>query len=130
VSAKPARRRKRDTICVDFDGVLHSYTSGWKGGTVIPDPPVPGAIEWLARIHEKYEIAVLSTRTREAGAADAMRAWLRENGLAPEIVDRLSFPRSKPPAKIYLDDRGWRFEGSFPTLEEIAAFRPWFDRER
>ena len=34
-------------ICVDFDGVIHSYTSGWKGIDVIPDDPVPGAIEWL-----------------------------------------------------------------------------------
>ena len=34
-------------ICVDFDGVIHSYKSGWRGVAVIPDPPVPGAIEWL-----------------------------------------------------------------------------------
>ncbi|MDQ3031647.1 MAG: hypothetical protein M3Y87_04460 [Myxococcota bacterium] len=128
--APARRRRRRDTICVDFDGVLHSYTSGWKGGTVIPDPPVPGAIEWLARAHERYELAILSTRTRESGAADAMRAWLRDHGLAPEIVDRISFPRSKPPARVYIDDRGWRFEGTFPTLEEIDGFEPWNKRSR
>lgn len=121
-------RRRRDTICVDFDGVLHSYSSGWKGGTVIPDPPVPGAIEWLARAHERYELAILSTRTRESGAADAMRAWLRAHGLAPEIVERISFPRSKPSARVYIDDRGWRFEGTFPSLEEIDAFEPWNKR--
>jgi hypothetical protein len=127
--AVPARRkRRRDTVCVDFDGVLHSYTSGWRGGTVIPDPPVAGALEWLARVHERYEIAILSTRTRETGAADAMRAWLRDHGLPAEIVARISFPRSKPPARIYVDDRGWRFEGSFPSLEEIDAFEPWNKR--
>ena len=26
-------------LCLDFDGVVHSYTSGWKGADVIPDPP-------------------------------------------------------------------------------------------
>ena len=34
-------------LAIDFDGVLHSYSSGWKGSRNIPDPPVDGAIEWL-----------------------------------------------------------------------------------
>ncbi len=29
----------KQTVVFDFDGVIHSYTSGWKGATVIPDPP-------------------------------------------------------------------------------------------
>ncbi|UJR82040.1 Hypothetical protein I5071_41050 [Sandaracinus amylolyticus] len=128
--ARKPRKTRRDTVCVDFDGVLHSYTSGWKGGTVIPDPPVPGAIEWLTKLYESFEIAILSTRTREPGAADAMREWLRAYGLAPELVDRISFPRSKPPARVYIDDRGWRFEGTFPKIEEIERFEPWNKRTR
>ena len=28
------------TVSFDFDGVIHSYRSGWKGAAVIPDPPV------------------------------------------------------------------------------------------
>ena len=30
------------TVVFDFDGVVHSYTSGWQGEDTIPDPPVPG----------------------------------------------------------------------------------------
>ena len=34
-------------LCLDFDGVIHSFKSGWKGAGKIPDPPVEGAIEWI-----------------------------------------------------------------------------------
>ena len=34
-------------LCLDFDGVIHSYASGWKGADVIPDAAVPGAMEFL-----------------------------------------------------------------------------------
>ena len=41
---------KRPVICIDFDGVLHSYTSGWQGMSKASDPPVDGAIEWLKEV--------------------------------------------------------------------------------
>jgi hypothetical protein len=37
--------RLRRTVCLDFDGVVHSYRSGWRGATVIPDPPIHGTAE-------------------------------------------------------------------------------------
>lgn len=50
------------TICIDFDGVLHSYTSGWQGEDVASDPPVPGAIEWLREMIRNL-IIYLTKRT-------------------------------------------------------------------
>ena len=43
-------------LCLDFDGVLHSYTSGWLGADVIPDPPVPGYAQFLLRAVEVFEV--------------------------------------------------------------------------
>ena len=34
-------------LCLDFDGVIHSFTSGWRGAGIIPDPPVPGALDFI-----------------------------------------------------------------------------------
>lgn len=124
------KRVAQKTIVVDFDGVLHSYTSGWKGATVIPDPPVPGAIEWLREAVERFQVAIGSARSREKGGIEAMREWLAREGLAPEVLDKLRFPRTKIPAHVYLDDRGWRFEGSFPALDELEAFEPWNKRKK
>lgn len=49
----------KPTLCFDFDGVIHSYTSGWKGAEVIPDPPVEGIKEALTELQRDYKITIL-----------------------------------------------------------------------
>ena len=50
-------------VVFDFDGVIHSYVSGWKGATKIPDPPVAGIKEAIDDIRKAgYEVCVVSTR--------------------------------------------------------------------
>lgn len=127
--AAPRPRTRRKTLVVDFDGVLHSYVSGWKGPTSIPDAPVDGALDFLESAIERFEVAILSSRSREAGGIDAMKAWLLEHGLDAHVLGKLRFPRTKPPAHVYLDDRGWRFEGTFPSLDAIESFQPWHKHE-
>lgn len=129
-------------ICVDFDGVIHSYTSGWKGVDVIPDPPVPGAIEWLksilpvpealgGNIYKEYNgpIAVIySSRSKDSEGILAMQKWLVNNGLDESYVIEgiLSFPKQKPPAWLTIDDRAICFNGVFPTKDEMLNFKPWY----
>lgn len=126
--ARKRPRTRKKTIVIDFDGVLHAYTSGWKGATSIPDPPVPQAFSFLAAAVERFDVAILSARSREAGGIDAMKTWLTQYGLPEETLRKLKFPRTKPPAHVYIDDRGWRFEGVFPPLDAIEAFEPWYKK--
>lgn len=66
----------RKLISLDFDGVLHSYSSGWKGPRTIPDPPVPGAMDFLCDAVEKYRVAIYSSRSGYWFGRRAMRLWL------------------------------------------------------
>lgn len=76
-------------LCLDFDGVLHSYSSGWKGATVIPDPPVPGALEFVVGALERFRVAILSSRSHQWFGRYAMKRWLRRHliALAPTYQD-------------------------------------------
>jgi hypothetical protein len=129
------------TICVDFDGVLHSYTSGWKGADTITDPPVEGAIEWLthAAIQDGVQIAIYSSRSKDPSGVDAMKWWLGEHidafltkysmGIPVEdVVGRLDFPTEKPAAIMTIDDRAHCFTGKFRSLNWYLNFKPWNKR--
>lgn len=117
---------KKPRILVDFDGVVHSYDSGWKGVDQIPDPPVPGAFEFLSEALDRLEVCIYSSRTNEPGGVVAMRAWFLRHGF--ERLEELQFPTVKPPAIMTIDDRAFRFEGTFPSIEEILSFRTWQQR--
>jgi hypothetical protein len=120
-------------LCVDFDGVLHSYTSGWKGGDVIPDPPVPGAIAFLREATKHFRVAIFSSRSNLPGGQTAMREWIgrwmHEERLSDDEelswCGLLEWPTEKPPAMVTLDDRAITFDGTWPAMETLKAFQPW-----
>lgn len=121
-------------LCLDFDGVLHSYTSGWQGAEVVSDPPVPGAMEALADYTERFRVAIHSSRSGQPGGIEAMQKWLYRHlvewdaGLMQAVMGRVEWPTSKPPAFVTIDDRALTFTGTWPTPDEVAAFQPWNKR--
>ena len=108
------------TVIFDFDGVIHSYTSGWKGIDVIPDEPVYGirkAIDFL-RNEYGYKVVVVSTRCAEARGIKAIREWLEKYDISVDGVQA-----TKPPAMVSVDDRCICFDGDAPQLvEKIREF--------
>lgn len=117
----------RKIICVDFDGVLHSYKSGWKGVDVVADPPVEGALAWLSQLcnDPDLQVMVYSSRSKAASGIYAMQRWLEKYGFDST---RVEFPTEKPVAFLTIDDRAWLFTGTFPALEEIHSFKSWVSR--
>lgn len=124
-------------LCLDFDGVIHSYVRSWQDVDVIPDPPVPGAMAFIVEALEHFDVAVFSSRSNKNEGIYAMRRYIRQNMLdhmngdfhkADAVCMRINYPTEKPPAMITLDDRALTFEGTWPTVAELKAFRPWNKR--
>lgn len=109
-------------VVLDFDGVINSYTSGWKGYDVISDPPVDGIKEAIDEIRGAgYEVHVISTRCSTTKGMDAVQRYLKENDIH---VDSIGC--AKPPAVVYVDDRALCFDGHPETLlSKIKGFKPW-----
>ena len=118
---------KQKILCLDFDGVINSYTTGWnesKGGaTYIPDPPVIGAFEFINEAFNHFDVHVYSSRSSHKGGIEAMQTWFVSNGF--ENINRILFPKSKPPATVAIDDRVLTFTGNWPSMDVLRKFKPW-----
>lgn len=120
-------------LCLDFDGVIHSYKSGWKGARVIPDPPVSGALVFMCEaLAAGWDVVIHSSRARYWGGISAMRQWLKKHAgnlyydtPAGSGLENVRFTRWKPSALITLDDRAITFKGHWPSLTELRRFKPW-----
>lgn len=119
-------------LCLDFDGVIHSYSSGWKGAAIIPDPPVAGAIDFIFRALDHFKVVIYSSRSGQPDGIYAMRKWLRrywlEAGIAGDIEMQIEWPTEKPAAMITIDDRALTFDGTWPNIEDLKTFQPWNKR--
>jgi hypothetical protein len=123
-------------LCVDFDGVIHQYTSPWTDAKTISDPPVEGAFEWLDRCTSWFHVNIYSSRSSDPEAILAMKEWFLHHGTilwtrttAETFVGKLFFPSKKPAAFLTVDDRCIRFEGDFsePWMDPkvLLDFKPW-----
>lgn len=118
-------------LCVDFDGVIHSYTSGWQGADVVADPPVRGALKWLEQAAEHWDVQIYSSRSSQPNGPEAMAAWLATWSNLEGVSLTLSFPEQKPPAFLTIDDRAVCFDGMWDRLDPKALldFKPWNKRD-
>jgi hypothetical protein len=118
------------TIAIDFDGVIHNYKT-WKGASVIDQPPVDGALDFIrSMIDNNYKVVVYTARMNPkdkdySKVVPSIENWLSNHGLEEHYLARIEFSITKPPAILYIDDRGFFFQGIFPSLDYIKNFTPW-----
>ena len=125
-------------LCLDFDGVVHSYTSGWKGADVVSDPPTEGVFAFiLSALNAGWDVVIHSSRSNQRGGIDAMHVWIKhhagqcwhESPSGPGIED-VRFVTEKPPAVVTIDDRALTFTGNWEDFDPIKLldFKPWNKR--
>jgi hypothetical protein len=129
------RKSYKPILCLDFDGVIHSYTSPWVDARTIPDPVVPGFFKWAVEAEKHFNLVIYSSRSKDLGAIDAMRKWLSEQWEATMSwvggvpYPKFEFAHEKPKAFLTLDDRGLNFKGDFEDQEldpgKLREFKPW-----
>jgi hypothetical protein len=114
------------TVAVDFDGVIHRYSRGWQDGTIY-DEPIPGAIDGLRRLQQRYAVFVFTSREVEQ-----VVPWLEAQGLdvaadGPPYPafwnsqDQVLVTNRKLPAVAYVDDRAVLFANWGTLLAQLIA---------
>lgn len=124
-------------ICIDFDGVIHSYEKGWQNGEIY-GTVVPGFFEWVETMRTSARLIIYSSRSKDDAGVIAMARWLhaqrnewvRLGGQRnPTEPLEFEFAHEKPAAWLTIDDRAIQFRGSWDdpalTVDAIMGFRPW-----
>jgi hypothetical protein len=123
---------RKPILCLDFDGVIHSYASGWKGADIIPDPPVAGVADFIVTAQEHFTVVVHSSRSCQPGGVEAMKRYVHKISVDGDhdgsAFDAVQWPTEKPPAQVTIDDRALTFNGTWPRIEDLKAFQPWNKR--
>lgn len=112
----------KQTVSFDFDGVIPSYTSGWQGAEVIPDPIVPGIDKVIRDLRAQgYYVVVSTTRCNSSAARKAIREYLEANNIEVDGITSI-----KEPCLVHIDDRAICFTGQTDGLvEQIKNFKPY-----
>ena len=102
------------TVLVDFDGVIHRYSGGWKDGSTY-DSPVFGAKDALQElVDEGYKVVIFSTRN-----ADQIAKWLKFWEFPEYQITNV-----KIPAVAIIDDRAIRFTNWGLAKQSLRKYYP------
>lgn len=109
-------------IGIDFDGVIHKNSKGYYDGTIYDDP-IPGSLEALKVISQKYDIIIFTAKAKKdrgkingKTGTEMVWDWLKKHNVDMYIKDVTA---EKPRAVAYIDDKAIRFNNWDDVLKEV-----------
>lgn len=123
-------------LCIDFDGVIHSYERGWQDGTIYGNV-TPGFFDWVREVKQHFRLVIYSSRSKTKLGIAEIKNWLEDQihnayeNPKPIHVGDFEFAHEKPAAFLTIDDRAITFNGDWSVLdvEFLRNFKPWTQRE-
>lgn len=113
---------EKKVLAIDFDGVIHKNAKGFYNGEVYDDP-VDGAIEAIKELANTYKLILYTFKghpdrplVRGKNGIELTWEWLKKYDVDKYIQDIVW---GKPNARVYIDDKGYRFENWKDTLKFI-----------
>lgn len=115
---------RKGTICIDFDGTIYSYESGWLGPDVLPDAPLKGAKEAIDELKKKYNIAIFSVRANDEKGMQGIKDWMSKHNIYFDTVIG-----NKPNGFVFIDDRSIEFNNNWNEMvDKVHNFKTWAER--
>ena len=118
----PGFEHENDNVAIDFDGVIHEF-KGWGDGTCYGNPLV-GALEAIKFLSKKHNIIIFTAKSKPnrplvkgKTGTELVWEWLKKHNIDQYVKEVTA---EKPRAKIYIDDKGYRFNNWEETLKFVA----------
>ena len=103
---------EKNTIAIDFDGVIHKNSKGFHDGTIY-DEPVKDVKKGLEYLSKSYKLVIYSCKANpnrpkidNKTGVELIWDWLDGYNLK-KYIDDVSY--EKPNAKYYIDDKAILF---------------------
>lgn len=111
-----------NTLCIDFDGVIHDHNLGFHDGTIYGDP-IKGSLESLKKLSNKYKIIIFTCKANPnrplidgKTGAELVWEWLEKYNVS-QYVSKVT--AIKPVASAYIDDKAIKFENWEQCMREV-----------
>lgn len=116
----------KNTICIDFDGVVHDHNLGFHDGSIYGSP-LEGALESIKTLSMQYKVVIYTCKANPnrplvAGktGVELIWEWLEKYNVK-EYIHSITF--NKPNAVAYIDDKAIRFENWNQALKQLNSLK-------